>query len=80
MHHLQNHKNILKISNQKSLIFFLFQHGGVHEHNYQEIDPMSHNYADNGDSQSSSSADPSGGLSKIGFYCLISCRAKIDSE
>lgn len=42
---------------------------------------MSHNYADNGDSQSSSSsADPSGGLSKIGFYCLISCRAKIDSE
>ena len=40
---------------------------------------MSHNYADNGDSQSSSSADPSGGLSKIGFYCLISCRAKIDS-
>ena len=33
---------------------------------------MSHNY------ESQSSADPSGGLSKIGFYCLISCRAKID--
>jgi hypothetical protein len=47
------------------------KHGGVqHEHNYQEIDPMSVHHADNhGDSQS---ADPSGELSKIGFYCLIS--------
>ena len=47
------------------------------KHNYQEIDPMSHNYeslSENGQS----SADPSGGLSKIGFYCLISFRAKID--
>ena len=40
---------------------------------------MSHNYeslSENGQSP----ADPSGGLSKIGFYCLISCRAKIGSE
>ena len=72
MHHLKTIKIFLK-----NLSILIFQHGGVHEHNYQEIDPMSHNYAENGDSQSSS-ADPSGGLSKVGFYCLISCRAKID--
>lgn len=50
------------------------KHGGVqHEHNLLEIDPMSHYSAETDDYQSADlNSYGSTGLSKVGFYCLIS--------